>query len=53
MIHLCRLVDKGYKTFGVEVSDKAVKEIFTDAGLSPKATPVGSNSILYEVSTQV
>ena len=35
--------------FGVDVSEQAVSEIFTDAGLSAKVTPVGSDSTLYEV----
>ena len=44
-----RLVDKGYKVFGAEVSEQAVSEIFTDAGLTAKVTPVGNDSTLYEV----
>ena len=35
--------------FGVEISDEAVTGLFTDVSLSPKVTPIGSNSTLYEV----
>ena len=44
-----RLADKGHKVFGVEIHEQAVSEIFTDAGLSAKVTPVGNDSTLYEV----
>ena len=44
-----RLADKEYKVFGVDISKQAVSEIFTDAGLSAKVTPVGNDSTLYEV----
>ena len=49
VINIYRLVDKGHKVFGVEISEKAVSELFSDAGLSPKVTPIGNNSTLYEV----
>ena len=35
--------------FGVDICDQPVSEIFTDAGLSAKVTPVGNDSTLYEV----
>ena len=44
-----RLADKGYEVFGAEASEQAVSEIFTEAGLSAKVTPVGNDSKLYEV----
>ena len=44
-----RLVDKGYKVFGVEISEQAVGEIFTEAGLFAKVIPVGNDFKLYEV----
>jgi len=44
-----RLADKGYKAFGVEASELAVSEMFTEAGLSAIITPVGNDSKLYEV----
>ena len=47
--YIFRLADKGHKVFGVEISEQAVSEIFTDAGLSAKVTPVGNDSTLYEV----
>ena len=34
--------------FGIEISDLAVNELFTDAGVTATVTPVSSNS-LYEV----
>ena len=36
--------------FGVDVSEQAVSEIFQEAGVSAKVTPVGNDSKLYEVA---